>query len=146
MSSSERATQSQAGEVISYSRVIPYPSGPDVRLPDRPKPKVRGGGLLGLGVNRQDLVHERRITELYHLGVETAFTAQMAVGVELTGIKAASDGLAMAEAIVYAQPQDGVAAMVAADLAGDMAARIRNRHGRLAETYDAEAMNILHRG
>ena len=145
MGSNGHTRGSQIAEVIPYGRIIPYPATPDVRLPTKPEDQIRGGGFLGLGVNRQDLAHQRRLTELYHLGTETAFAEQMAIGVELSSIKAAGDGMAVAEAIVYAQPQDSVAAMVAADLAGDMAVRIRTRHSRLAETYDAETMNILHR-
>lgn len=132
-------------EIIAYRRTIPYPATPDVRLPSMPEVRVRSGGFLGLGTNKQDLTHQRRMTELYQLGKESVFTEQMAVGVEVYAIKTATDGVSVAEAIVYAQPQDSVAAMVAADLAGDMAARIRVRHSRLTEVFDAEAMNILHR-
>ena len=132
-------------EVIPYPKTIPYPSVPDVGLPARPEPEVRPAGFLGLGVNRQDLSHHRRITEIYHLGAETAFAERMATGIELGAIKHAVDAMNKAEDLVYSQPQESVAGMLAADLAGDMAARIRARHARIVETFEAEASNILHR-
>ena len=145
MAGSGGESRRQVAEVIRYGRTEPAAAPPDIRLPERPEAEVRSSGLFGLGVNRQALAHQRRITEIYHLGVETSFAEQMAIGGELTVIDATADGLGVAEAIVCGHPQDGVAAMVAADLAGDMAARTRVRHARLAEAFDAEVMNIIHR-
>jgi hypothetical protein len=132
-------------EVIPYERTIRYPSVPDASLPPRPEEDVRPAGFLGLGINRQDQSHHRRMTEIYHLGVEAALAEDMANAIEVRGVKQATEAMAKAEEIVYAQPQDSVAGMLGADLAGDMAARIRSRHARIVETFEAEASNILHR-
>jgi hypothetical protein len=114
-------------------------------IPPRPEVQVRGAGFLGLGLNVQDIDHQRRMTELYHLGVETVFTEAMAMGFELSGLKATGHAMQKAEQLVAAQPNDSVAAMLTADVAGEIAARLRARHARLAEVLDAEAMNVLHR-
>src|SRR5207244_4034452 len=118
-------------EVITYGNPIPYPGTPDVPLPPRPEIEVRGGGFLGLGMNPQDVGHMRRITEIYYTGMETSFIEQLSLGLELSGLKTAANAMEKAEEIVYALPEDSVAARVTADIAGDMAARMRARHARL---------------
>lgn len=132
-------------EVAPGSTTMRYPGVPDVSLPAAPQVEIRRAGFLGWGIDGQDAGHERRVRELHHLGVETHYAEAMAVALEVRGIKASSDAMRKAEDIVYSIPQNTVTAMVAADLASDMASRLRMRHGRLAETYDAEAMNIIHR-
>ena len=117
---------------------------PEIALPEKPSTEIRGSGWFGLGVDRQDASHDRRLRELHYLGVEVAYAEAMAVAVEVKGIKSVSGSMRQAENSVYGLPPDTVAGMVAADLASDMAARSRLRHGRLMESYDAEAMNIIH--
>ncbi len=124
---------------------IHYPSSPSVQFPKRPDVEVRSGGPFGLGVDRQDLAHQRRVTELYHLAVETALAEKVAVLAETYGVKELAAAVAVGEQIVYSYPADTVAGMVAADCVGDMAARGRVRHARLADSQDAEALNIIHR-
>jgi hypothetical protein len=145
MASNGHHTEIQAVEVIPYTRTIAYPSVPEVPLPPKPEPEVRGGGLFGLGIDRQDAGHRRRLIGLHYLGVEVTYAEGMAVAIEANGIKASGEAVRSAEEIVYGHSQDSVSGMLTADLAGDMAARARARHARLAETYDAEAMNIIHR-
>src|SRR5688572_5598065 len=84
-------------EIINYGRNIPYPSTPDVPLPSRPEVQVRGAGFLGLGLNNQDLSHQRRMTELYHVGLETVFTEAMAMGFEASGLAACAQAMQKAE-------------------------------------------------
>lgn len=133
------------GEIVSSSPVIRYPGVPSPQLPEKPATEIRRSGFLGLGTNRQDVANERRLVELYHLGIEVAYAEVMAAAVEVKGIQAVGDKMAQAESIVYSHPAETVAGMVTADLTGEMAARSRLRHSRLMETYDAEAINLLQR-
>jgi hypothetical protein len=132
-------------EVIPYPRTVRYPATPDVCLPARPTSEGNGGGWFGFGGNRQDQAHLRRLHELHNLGVEVAYAEEMAVAIEVKGIKAVSDGVRQAENLVYSLPPETVAGMVAADLVSDMTARRRLRHNGLMEVNDAEAMNLIHR-
>src|SRR3954453_12475837 len=88
-------------DAISYGSPIPYPGTPDVPLPQRPDIEIRGDGFLGLGMNHQDVGHQRRMTELYYTGMETVFTERLATGLDLCGLKTAADGMQKAEEIVY---------------------------------------------
>ncbi|GEM_PF-6261425 len=131
------------GEIVASRIPVEYRPTPDTRLPDKPRTEIRyTSGWFG-GPDRQDVANDRRLRELYHLGTEVAYAEQMAVGVEVHGIKATAEAMSKTEEIVYGLQPDSVAAMVASDQAGEMAARSRIRHGRLAEAYDAEAMNII---
>ncbi len=122
-----------------------HPVPPDIRLPRPPAGDGRGSGLFGLGRDRQALSNERRLRELHLLGMEAAYAGEMALGLELRGLKAIGEAMSLAERIVYAHPAGSLATMVAADLAGELAERSRLRHGRLMEAFDADAMNIIRR-
>lgn len=145
--SNERGSKPQPlqAATTSYRGAVRYTSEPDVRIPGRPRSQVRSSGLFGFGVDHQDDAHDRRLRELYYLGVEAAYAEQVATGFDLKGVATASQGLRHAEEIVYGLPEESVAGMLAADLTGEMAARARIRHARYAEALDGAVMEILHR-
>ena len=140
----ELVTEPQ-GSVPRQRSVVRYPASVPSRLPAVPRYQVRPAGFLGLGQNRQDVEHDTRMTELHHLGVETAYAEATAFGVEGAAIQGAAAAMSAAEDVVNQLPEDSVATLLAADMASDFAARVRLRHGRLMENNDAEALNLIHR-
>jgi hypothetical protein len=141
-----RDDEALEGVVIDYPRDgIPYPSN-DLRLPRAPTTRIRRGGFLGLGLDHQDVEHERRLREIEYLGTEIRTTEGMGLALDYKGVKDAIEASEKVEALVLKHEPHTLAARVGADLAGEMVARTRARHSVYQEVFDAEAMNTLNRG
>lgn len=126
-------------------RAVRYQGSSTIQMPPQPQVEIGGGGFLGLGADPLDLAHARRMKELYQIGRELHYAEQMATALEIAGVSLSGQGMQQVEEIVYDLPANGVAGMLAADMASEVAARLRLRHARYMDAYDAESLNIVHR-